>query len=120
MTCLFRMLLIGCALTAAAPAVYAQQSAPSPSDVRRLSIDDVVRLALANNLGIQVARLNPQIEDLSVAMARAGWTPSVNSTFESVSTETPSTSFLSGGQSGISDKRVTGNVGVGQALLVAP
>ena len=76
----------------------------------------MVRLALENNLGIQVARLNPQIEDLSVAAARAGWTPAFTSTFESANTETPSTSFLSGGQSGINDRRVTGNVGVQQAL----
>ena len=30
-------------------------------DTRRLSADDAVRLALENNLGIQVARLNPQL-----------------------------------------------------------
>jgi outer membrane protein TolC len=51
-----------------------------------------------------------------VAAARAGWTPAFTSTFESANAETPSTSFLSGGQAGIDDKRVTGNVGVQQAL----
>jgi outer membrane protein TolC len=48
-----------------------------PAHFRR----DAVRLALENNLGIQVARINPQIEDLSVAQARAAWAPNFGSTF---------------------------------------
>lgn len=117
MTRLFRLLVLGFTFATIAPSAYAQQSpAGAAPDVRRLSVDDVVRLALEHNLGIQVARLNPQIEDLSVAAARANWTPSFTSTFESANTETPSSSFLSGGLAGINDKRVTGNLGVQQAL----
>ena len=41
------------------------------AQVRRLTVDEAVRLALENNLGIQIARINPQIQDLSVAIARS-------------------------------------------------
>ncbi len=34
------------------------------SDVRSLTIEEAVRLSLENNLGIQVARIDPQIQDL--------------------------------------------------------
>ena len=35
-------------------------------------------MAVENNLGIQIARYDPQIEDLSVAQARGAWTPSLS------------------------------------------
>src|SRR6266850_5556274 len=57
--------------------------------VRRLTIDEAVRLALENNLGIQVARINPQIQDLAVALARAAWVPTFNTTVQGSSVDTP-------------------------------
>src|SRR5688572_28686807 len=47
----------------------ALQTAPAqqPADgrpVRRLTADEAVKLAIENNLGIQISRLDPQIEDL--------------------------------------------------------
>jgi outer membrane protein TolC len=117
MSVLFRLVVTASIVMVSVPAVYAQQTpAPAAPAVRRLTIDEAVRLALDNNLGIRVARLDPQIEDLSVAVARAGWTPSFTSALEETNTDTPSTSFLSGGQSKISDKRLAGNVSVQQAL----
>jgi outer membrane protein TolC len=85
--------------------------------IRRLTVDDAVRLALENNLGIQVARITPAVEDLSVAAARGAWAPTFNTTLQSASTESPSNSFLSGAQGeSISDARFLTNVGVQQAL----
>ena len=55
-----------------------------------------MRLALENNLGIRVARIDPQIEDLGVAQARAAWYPTLTSTLQSASTDSPNNSFLSG------------------------
>ncbi len=46
---------------------------------RRLSVDEAVRLALEQNLGIQAERLNPQIRDLTIAEARAAWAPTIGS-----------------------------------------
>ena len=84
-------------------------------DTRRLSADDAVRLALENNLGLQVARLNPQLQDLSVAQAQAAWVPTLTSTVQTSSTDTPNTSFLSGSQGNkTTDKRTLSNLGVTQ------
>jgi hypothetical protein len=42
---------------------------------RRLSMNDAVELALEQNLTIQVERLNPQLQDRSIATVRAAWPP---------------------------------------------
>jgi outer membrane protein TolC len=96
----------------------AQAAAQVPvSDVRRLTIEEAVRIALENNLGVRVARIDPQIQDLSVAQARTAWSPTLTSTFQGAGTDSPSNSFLSGAQgTTTSDDRLTTNVGVEQAL----
>lgn len=86
-------------------------------DVRQLSVDEAVRLALEHNLGIRVARLSPQVEDLTVAQARAAWAPAFTSTLQGGSTESPNNSFLSGAQGeSISDARIATNVAIEQTL----
>ena len=85
--------------------------------VRRLTIDEAVRLALDNNLGIQIARYNPQVDDLSVALARAAWVPYFTTTAQGSSTDTPNSGFLSGattGQNKTTNRRLASNVGVTQ------
>src|SRR5215468_3973192 len=85
---------------AASAQAPARQAAPlasaSGEQVRPLTIDEAVRLALDNNLGIQIARFNPQVQDLSVALARAAWTPSFTTVVQGASTATPNSGFLSG------------------------
>ena len=72
----------------------AAQAAP----VRRLTVDEAVQIALDNNLGIQVARIDPVIQDLAVAQARAAWYPTFTSSMQAASIDAPSNSFLSGAQ----------------------
>lgn len=93
---------------------FAQTAPVGP--VRRLSVDDAVKLALEQNLGIQVDRLTPQIEDIAVAQARTFWVPNATAGLTNVSQNTPSTSALSGGQSKITDSRFTSSLGVNQIL----
>src|SRR3954471_2032717 len=64
--------------------------------LRRLTADDAVRLALENNLGLQVARFNPQLQDLSLAVTRATWSPALTTRFLQNGNSQPSTGFLSG------------------------
>ena len=60
--------------------------AAAPGDqVRRLTVDEALRLAVENNLGIQIARFNPQIQDLAVALARTAWAPTGTTTVVVVS-----------------------------------
>jgi outer membrane protein TolC len=108
------------ALAGARPLLQQQQAPPARADatqVRRITADEAVRLALENNLGIQVARINPQIEDLSVAQARAAWAPNFATTVQQNGVGTPNSSFLTGAQgSKLTTNRLNSNVGVDQAL----
>ena len=83
-----------------------------PAAVRRLSVDEAVKLALEQNLGIQIERLNPQIQDVAVAQARSFWVPNFTSSFFNNSTNNPPTSALSGGQS-----RITNATSIGMTPL---
>ena len=93
----------------------AQQAGAPPAQVRRLSVDEAVRLAAYNNLGIQITRYDPQIEDLNVAQARAGYTPSLTTSFQSVNRTQPNQSFLSGAVTA-SDDQFFNNTGITAAL----
>jgi outer membrane protein len=108
-------------LTSASAQTSARQAATlavTPGeDVRQLTIDEAVRLALDNNLGIQIARFNPQVQDLSVALARSAWVPAFTTLVEGAGASTPNSGFLSGastGQNKTTTGRVLSNVGVVQ------
>ncbi len=62
-----------------------------------LSIDDAVRMALENNLGIQQEKLNPQIQAFGVARALGAFTPALFSNFNKRNASAPPTDFLSQG-----------------------
>jgi outer membrane protein TolC len=78
---------------AAAPAAPATAS-QSDAATMRLSIDDAVSLALSNNLGIQVQRLSPQIQDMNVSAARSNWAPVFNSSLNTRSQTQAATSSI--------------------------
>jgi outer membrane protein len=105
-------------LAAVGPASLTAQttSQGAAGPVRRLSIDDAVKLSLEQNLGIQIERLNPQIQDLAVAQARTGWIPNLSSSLLNTSQNQPPTSALSGGQTKITDSQFSTQVGVAQTL----
>ena len=99
------------------PAAVPAQAPPvvtGPS--RPLSIDEAVKLALDQNLGIQVERINPQLQDLSIAQARTAWVPSFSGGFSATTQDSPPSSFLSGGTGTITTTTSGGNVGVSQLL----
>ena len=88
----FTLVCVSGLLLSAAPlsAQQAQQQTPLPTappaqeptgPVRPLSIDEAVELALKNNLGLQIERLNPQIDQESIAAARAAYLPQLRATF---------------------------------------
>ena len=81
-------LMLACALVAGASSSAFGQAAPAPAQppvqvppsttpsargleptgpVRQLSIDEAVKLALEQNLGIQIERFNPELQDLNTA-----------------------------------------------------
>jgi outer membrane protein len=119
----WRMLALALTIAGTPVSVFAQ-TVPNPQapqaaapTTTKLTVEDAVKLALEHNLGVQVARMDPQVQDLNVASARANWSPTLNSTLVNSSIDSPTNSFLSGGQGPkISDDRFSSNVGVTQTL----
>jgi len=90
---------------------------PVPDDqLRRLTSDEAVRLALENNLGLQVARFSPQLQDLNLAVTRGTWTPALTTRFLQNGNNSPSTGFLSGSATSTTSHQFANNVSVQQAL----
>jgi outer membrane protein TolC len=110
--------LLSVALDLTAPsAAFAQTT--SSAATRRLSVEDVVRLALEQNLGIQIERFNPQIRDFAIAEARRRWVPEISSTLQGLHESVPINNAFAGGipgQNNIVTNSVTSDVGITQTL----
>lgn len=123
---------LAAALFASGPSVFAsgQQTPPAtpaqtaqppqrpagvvPTSTLRIGGDEAVRLALENNLGIQVERLNPQLQTLAVSRALSAYTPEIYGATAKTSDSSPPTDFLSQGVAVTSTERVTGSAGIRQ------
>ncbi len=106
-------LRLASSLEAAAAQAAAQ---PGGEVVRRISIDDAVKLALEQNLGIRIQRIDPQIQDMGVAQAQALWRPNFTTGLQRNSQVQQSTNVLSGGTTSIDNGTFSTQVGVNQTL----
>lgn len=79
---------------------------------RPLSIDEAVKLAIEQNLGLQIERLNPDIQDLNTSQVLSNYTPVFGAGVFTQSQDNPPNSFLSGGTDTIS----TDNVGFNTSI----
>lgn len=70
------------------------QTAGTP--LRELTLDDAIQMALEKNLDLQVAKMNPAIQDYNLVSARAAFKPTLSGTFSENHSNTPSTSALDG------------------------
>jgi outer membrane protein len=94
-----------------------QAAAATPVEpVRRLSVDDVVKLALEQNLGIRIQRIDPQIQDVGIATARSFWAPRLVSNFSRNSQIQRSTSIFSGAATSIDNGSLGTGIGIDQLL----
>jgi len=97
----------------------AQNIAPaSGGPTVALTLDDAVELALERNLDIAVQRLNPQLQDVAIANARAFYNPTLTSTFSQAETNNAPTNQLqlSSGGGGVQNRTLTYNGGLTQNL----
>jgi outer membrane protein len=95
----------------------ASQAAQAPAErTRQLSIDEAVKLALEQNLGIQIQRLDPQISDIGISQAKSFWSPQLSSNLSRQSQSQASTSALSGSARSIDNGQLTTGIGVSQIL----
>ena len=91
-----------------AAAAQAQLAAQSNDVVKPLSIDEAVKLALEQNLGIRIQRIDPQVQDVGIAQARSFWAPTVSSAVNrSVTNQPPTSVFSPAYSSGTTNANVT-------------
>jgi len=93
----------------------AQDPGPGTSSVR-ISVDDAVKMAIENNLGIRAEQLNPQIQTYGVAQARAAYAPTLFSTSTSRSSTTPPGNFLTGSGATLTNDSLRTNAGLQQLV----
>ena len=98
------------------PAGGLGQAAVKAGPVRQLSVNDAIELALQQNLGLQVQRLEPQIADESIVQIKTSWVPVLNSTVQTNSSTSPVGSFLSGAVGKLINESFTASVGASQQL----
>jgi outer membrane protein TolC len=95
----------------------AQNAAQQPAEtVRKISIDEAVKLAMEQNLGIRIQRIDPQIQDTGVALARSSWAPAFSTTVSRQSQTQAATSSLSGGATSIDNGTFATGVSLAQTL----
>jgi outer membrane protein TolC len=107
-----------------AASVFAQEAKPAGPPaaqtgqlVRKMTAAEAVALALENNLGIKAARIDPEIQEINLVGARAGWLPNFNANIQTNSNTAPNQNFLSGAQGTSTSSDNFGNeVGVQQTL----
>ena len=91
----------------------AQGLALQPGEtLRAISIDEAVKLGLEQNLGIQIQRYDPQIQDTAVSQARSFWSPQISATLSKQSQSQAVTNSLAGGANSITN----GNLFTGASL----
>ena len=94
----------------------AQAVALQPGEtVRRISIDEAVKLAMEQNLGIKIQRFDPQIQDTGVSLAHSLWRPNFQTTVSRQAQTQASTSALAGGAT-VNNGTFASNVGLNQTL----
>src|SRR5262245_11228299 len=84
--------------------------------VRRLSLEEAVRLALEQNLGIRIQRIDPQIQDVNIALSKSFWSPTVSTSFSRNGQSQRSTSVLSGGATSVDNGTFANGLGIAQQL----
>jgi outer membrane protein TolC len=63
------------------PALPSTDAPPQPTGpTRKLTLDQAVQSALEQNVLLQVQRVEPRVQDYSVAQARSAWLPTASST----------------------------------------
>src|SRR5205807_3820254 len=129
----FRIIVLACALVLPSVSAFAQsgqlrfdsttlaaaaQNAAQQSTeiVRRLTMDEAVKLALEQNLGIRIQRIDPQIQDVGVMQAKSFWAPSLTTNISRNSQTVQPTSTFSGSGSNILNGTMTGGVGINELL----
>lgn len=93
----------------------ATQAAPAGM-VKQLSLDEAVQMALENNLGLQVQRINPRVQDVNITLAKATWAPVLGGGITLSQRNDPASSFFAGADDKVTQDRFSTNVKTDQLL----
>jgi outer membrane protein TolC len=98
--------------------LFTEIKVPTGGPTRALTLDQAVEFALERNLDIAVQRLNPQLQDVSIASARSAYSPTLTSNLSQSSTQSPAVSQLQQGTGGggVQSKNLTYNGGFTQNM----
>jgi outer membrane protein len=86
-----------------------------PGSQLQVSVDDAVKMALENNLGIRAERLSPQLQALTIAQTRANYAPLLFTNATKNSNSNPPQNFLAGNNF-VTNAGFRSNAGVAQSL----
>jgi outer membrane protein len=86
-----------------------------PGSQLQVSVDDAVKMALENNLGIRAERLSPQLQALAIAQTRANYAPLLFTNAAKNSNSNPPQNFLAGSNF-VTNAGFRSNAGVAQSL----
>jgi outer membrane protein TolC len=122
-----RIAVISVVLLASAASVFGQsvpgaatggqQAAPAGSPVvKKLSVDEAVQMALEQNLDLQVQRLAPKIQDLTIATARTAWTPTFTTGLSNASSTAPNYNIYTASGSTLNTDQLQWSLGANQQL----
>jgi outer membrane protein len=100
----------------AARQAVAPQLPPAIAAGAPLSMEDAVKMALENNLGIQAERLNPEIQSWALARATGVYAPALISTFSRSSNASPPVDYFSSNATVTTNGAMFTQGGVQQAL----
>ncbi|HEX4347787.1 MAG TPA: TolC family protein [Vicinamibacterales bacterium] len=109
-------MFVGLAIAAAVPGASGARVRAQTPPTRQLSVEEAVRLALEQNLGVRIERLNPQLQDFVIAETRSSWVPTLTSSFLGDHANTPATNIFAGGQTSIIQNEVSTGIGLSQTL----
>jgi outer membrane protein TolC len=102
--------------TAASPASQAApiQEQRGGGPTRRLTIDEAVRIALEQNLDVQVARVDPRLAAADVDIARGVWLPQLTGSMQFRNSDQVPDSLISGAEDTLTSRSFSGNAGFSQ------
>jgi HAE1 family hydrophobic/amphiphilic exporter-1 len=106
-----------------APTTPPSQAAPIQEQkgggpTRRLTIDEAVKVALEQNLDVQVERLNPRLSELAVDQARGVWLPQLSGAMQFRNSDQVPDSFLSGAEDTLTSRSFSGSAGYDQLFPI--
>jgi outer membrane protein len=99
------------------PALPSTEPPPQPTGpTKKLSLDEAVQSALEHNVSLQVQRIDPRVQDFTVAQARTAWIPTWSSSASYQDVQQPTEQSYLGNSSTYSQQQSNYSTGISELL----